>query len=91
MAKETKVTHITASDAPKKVKVKKDRSASKNIFVRFGRYLKGAWHELKLVRWPNRKETWGLTAAVLLFSAFFLVLILGLDALFQYLFKLIIR
>lgn len=64
--------------------------AKKNIFARIGGYFKGAWYELKQVRWPTRKATWGLTLAVVLFSAFFVVLILLLDALFKYAFQLII-
>ena len=52
-----------------------------------GGYFKGAWQELRQVRWTNRRATWGLTLAVILFSVFFAVVILGLDTLFQYLFK----
>ncbi len=59
-------------------------------FVATGRYFKGAWTELKLVRWPTRRATWGLTGAVLLYSAFFAVLVLLLDAGFKYLFELIL-
>lgn len=62
----------------------------KNVFARIGGYFKGAWVELKQVRWPTRKATWGLTLAVLIFSAFFLGFILLLDFLFQELFQLII-
>lgn len=64
--------------------------AKKNIFVRIGGYFKGAWQELRQVRWPNRRATWSLTLAVVLFSAFFVVLILLLDTLFQYVFKTLI-
>ncbi len=71
-----------ASNAPKEAK--------KGIFSRIGAYFKGAWQELKQVRWPNRKATWSLTLAVLLFTAFFVVLILLLDLLFGYIFELII-
>lgn len=53
-------------------------------------YLKGAWYELTQVRWPNRRATWSLTLAVIGFSAFFGVIILLLDVLFEYLFKLMI-
>jgi len=53
----------------------------------FGGYFKGAWEELREVRWTNRRATWSLTLAVIAFSAFFAGLILGLDTLFQYLFK----
>lgn len=53
-------------------------------------YFKGAWYELKQVRWPTRRATWGLTGAVLVFSLFFVVLILLLDAAFKYLFDIIL-
>lgn len=62
----------------------------RNPFAALGRYFAGAWYELRQVRWPNRKATWGLTFAVLAFSAFFVVLILLLDALFKYIFQLIL-
>ena len=51
------------------------------------RYVKGSWYELRQVRWPNRKATWGMTLAVLGFTLFFSVVILVLDAAFQWLFK----
>lgn len=53
-------------------------------------YFKGAWYELRQVRWLSRRATWGLTGAVLAFSAFFTVFILLLDVLFKYLFQLIL-
>lgn len=56
-------------------------------FSGIGRYVKGAWVELRQVRWPNRKATWSLTGAVIVFSIFFAAVILGLDFAFQYLFK----
>lgn len=62
----------------------------KNVFARIGGYFKGAWFELRQVRWPNRKATWALTLAVILFSLFFMALIVLLDTLFKYLFELII-
>lgn len=55
-----------------------------------GRYFKNSWNELRQVRWPNRSATWSLTLAVILFTAFFAVIILVLDAGFQYLFKEVI-
>jgi preprotein translocase SecE subunit len=60
------------------------------IFASIGRYLKGSWYELQQVRWPDRRATWGMTGALLAFTAFFVVVILLLDAAFAYLFKLII-
>lgn len=87
------VTQSKKAVTPKKVKTSKSQPTEDgkgNLFVRIGRYFKGAWTELRLVRWPTRKATWGLTIAVILFSAFFVALILLLDALFKWLFELII-
>lgn len=101
MATAKKVTRIKASSSapvkvPKKTpKVKKERKAPTNPFIKtlfaIGGYFKGAWIELRLVRWPTRRATWGLTFAVILFSAFFVVVILLLDILFKYLFELILK
>ena len=102
MANATKVTRIKAeSSAPKKVsnkktpKVTKERKAPSSPFIKtlyaIGGYFKGAWIELRQVRWPTRGATWGLTVAVIAFSAFFVVVILLLDALFKFLFELILK
>ncbi|NCQ53841.1 preprotein translocase subunit SecE [Candidatus Saccharibacteria bacterium CG_4_9_14_0_2_um_filter_41_9] len=56
-----------------------------------GGYFKGSWVELRQVRWPDRKATWSLTFAVLLFTIFFVVMIVLLDAGFKYLFDLILK
>jgi preprotein translocase SecE subunit len=68
----------------------KKKKGRKNPITAIGGYFAGAWYELRQVRWPNRKATWSLTLAVLAFTAFFMVLILLLDALFKYLFELIL-
>ena len=96
-----KVTRITAKDsgvkrekakaAPveKTKKVKQDATEPKRG-GRFIEYLKGSWRELVLVRWPDRKSTWKMTGALIMFTLVFVVIILLLDYLFQYLFKLLI-
>ena len=95
------VVRVSAKDtAPKpKVKSKKTtkstpvatkKSTSKNPLKAIGGYFKGAWEELRQVRWPNRRATWSMTAALLAFTAFFVALILLLDALFKYIFQLIL-
>lgn len=76
-------------------KERKERKAGRRIrgggvFRSIGGYFKGAWVELRQVRWPNRQATWSLTGAVLIYTAFFVVLILLLDAGFNYLFELIL-
>lgn len=51
------------------------------------RYFINSWRELRLVTWPNRRETWRLTGAVLVFAIVFGALVwvvdLGLDQLFK--------
>lgn len=76
---------VAQESAPKKGK--------KNIaapFVATGDYFKGAWYELRQVRWPTRRATWSLTGAILAFTAVITVIILLLDALFKYLFELML-
>ena len=60
-------------------------------FVALGRYLKGAWHELRQVRWPNRKATWKMVLAVLVYTAIFVLFISLLDLFFSWLFNLILN
>jgi preprotein translocase subunit SecE len=99
----TKVTRISASDETKKPRSSVKKTAAKKsatvepkrrrfgILGRIGGYFKGAWFELRQVHWPTRRATWGLTGAVLLFSAFFVVFITLLDAGFKYVFEQILR
>lgn len=94
---ETKVVASKAekpAKAEKAPKVKKTRAKrgvrGGGVFRAIGGYFKGAWVELRQVRWPNRRATWSLTAAVLAYSAFFVLLVLLLDAAFKYLFELIL-
>lgn len=86
MAATKKAKTSTAKKAPA---LKAERQPKKwtKPFRMVGGYFKGAWVELRQVRWPNRSATWSLTLAVILFSLFFALVIVGLDAVFSYLFK----
>jgi len=85
------VSNVTEAVQVKTPKVKKSRKgAFTKPFRATGSYFKGAWVELRQVRWPTRRATWGMTGAVLAYSAFFVVIVLLLDAGFKYLFELII-
>lgn len=95
---EANVTRIKATDTktPKKAKVE---AAPANEEVSEKRrtpwratadYFKGAWYELTQVRWPTRRATWGMTGALIGFTAFFVVFILLLDYGFKNLFELIL-
>ena len=50
-------------------------------------YFRESWRELRMVEWPDRKQTTRLTIAVIIFAVFFSVLIgivdYGLDKLFK--------
>ena len=59
-------------------------------FVALWHYLKDSWHELRQVRWPNRKTTWKMVLAVLVYTALFVLLISLLDLFFTWLFSLIL-
>ena len=57
-------------------------------FVALGRYLRDAWREILQVRWPNRKATWKMVLAVLVYTALFVLMISLLDLFFTWLFNL---
>lgn len=82
--------NTTVAAATPAAEGEKKKKGRKNPITAIGGYFAGAWYELRQVRWPNRKATWSLTLAVLAFTAFFMVLILLLDAAFKYLFELIL-
>ena len=96
-ASETNTTKAAPSKKPAAItteaKPKKARSirGAGKPFVAIGRYFKGAWQELREVRWPDRRATWGMTGALLGFTAFVVALVLLLDALFKYIFELILQ
>lgn len=55
-----------------------------------GGYFTGSWQELRQVRWPTRRATWGFTLAVIVFTLAMTGFILGLDYGFEQLFKQVI-
>ena len=59
-------------------------------FVAFGRYLRDSWRELRQVRWPNRKATWKMVLAVIIYTALFMAIIALLDLFFTWLFNIIL-
>ena len=60
-------------------------------FAMLGRYIHDSWLEIRQVRWPNRKATWKMVGAIFIYSAFFIILVALLDALFNFIFSKIIR
>lgn len=101
---ETKPEKVEKAAAPIAKTTQKPAKTSKNTeekplkevfilarpFVAFGRYLRDSWREIRQVRWPNRKATWKMTFAVFIYCAIFMVFILVLDALFTFIFDLLL-
>ena len=101
---ETKPEKVEKTAAPIAKTIQKPAKTSKNTeekplkevfilarpFVAFGRYLRDSWREIRQVRWPNRKATWKMTFAVFIYCAIFMVFILVLDALFTFIFDLLL-
>ena len=59
-------------------------------FVAFGRYIKESWREIRQGRWPNRKATWKMVFAVIIYTALFVLIITLLDIFFAWLSNLIL-
>ena len=82
--------------AEKKVSVEPNKKDEKKPFFLFApfvylwRYIRDAWMELRQVRWPNRKTTWKMVLAVIVYSALFMAIISLLDLFFSWLFGLIL-
>ena len=84
------------SKALKKAEKSLDKKSEKKPFilvrpvVYLWRYLRDSWKELRQVRWPNRKATWKMVLAVLIYTAIFVIFISLLDLFFTWLFNLIL-
>ena len=90
------------TEKTKKIAEKKAKKASKKTdgkktfilfrpFVAFFTYLRDSWREIRQVRWPNRKATWKMVIAVLVYTALFIIIISLLDLFFTWLFSLILK
>ena len=84
----------TAEKAAKKATTEKSTEKKPFILIRplvyLGRYIRDSWKELRLVRWPTRKATWKLVLAIFIYTALFIAIIMLLDALFTWLFNIVI-
>ncbi|MBM7770384.1 preprotein translocase subunit SecE [Actinokineospora baliensis] len=69
-----------AADAKGRPTPARDRKDDKgSIFGRLARFLREVVSELRKVIWPTRKQLIGYTAVVLVFVAFMVALVAGLD------------
>ena len=93
-----KKSEKTKRDKLKKAEkqIGKSKSTKKKPFILFRpfvalfSYLHNSWLELRQVRWPNRKATWKMVLAVMVYCLLFVVIISLLDLFFSWLFKLIL-
>lgn len=85
--------------AAEKAKLKNTERASKMPkplrvltapFRALGRYLRDSWHEIRQVRWPDRRLTWKMTLSVIVYVVIFSVIIMLLDMFFSFIFNLIL-
>ena len=86
--KVAKKTDKKTARADKKA-ARKAAKAEKKADKKVG-YFKGAWQELRQVRWPSRKNTWKMTLSVIAYVLIFAGIIMVLDLIFQALSKLVI-
>ena len=98
----TPVSNQPNTKPAKSLKTKKSKTAAtpekplKEVFllarpfVALGRYLRDSWRELRQVRWPNRKATWKMTLAVIIYCAIFIAFLVLLDTLFTFIFNLLL-
>lgn len=76
-------TKVAAKPAKATTKKRFGKLKMPRFISSFFGYFIGAWREIRQVRWPNRRSTWKSTLAVLLFTAFWMIVVLAVDLLFQ--------
>jgi preprotein translocase SecE subunit len=94
-SKEEKAPSKAKRVLTKRVELTKGKTLSRDVKMprwlkAFFGYFSGSWRELRQVRWPNRRATWGLTLAVIIFTLAMVAFILLLDYGFEQLFKQVI-
>ena len=86
--KTTRPSGAKTKTASKTNKSKNSKSRRNPLSAITG-YFRGAWQEIKQVRWPDRRSTWGMVGALIVFTAALFLVIILLDYGFAWLFKLI--
>lgn len=86
--KTTRPSGAKTKTASKTSKSKNSKSRRNPLSAITG-YFRGAWQEIKQVRWPDRRSTWGMVGALIVFTAALFLVIILLDYGFAWLFKLI--
>lgn len=78
----TTVAATAGSPAKSAAKAKAEKPRKENFFKRLRRFLREVVSELRKVIWPNRKQMVTYTTVVLVFVAFMVAFISGLDLAF---------
>ncbi len=60
-------------------------------FIKLGHYIADSWREIRQVRWPNRKTTWKMVLAVIVYTAIFVLFIILADALLTLIFDNLLK
>lgn len=93
VVKDKKTEKIKKVEEKKAKKAEKEAKPLKKTFILFrpfvalGRYLRDSWRELRQVRWPNRKATWKMVLAVIIYTAIFVIFLTLLDMFFSFIFN----
>jgi len=75
---------VAKADSKNTATPKRERKAKKpSIFARLVRFFSQVWAELRKVIWPSRKQMITYTTVVLVFVAFMIALVSGLDFVFR--------
>lgn len=82
-----KVSKTEQKAARKAAKAEKIADRKKAKAAKEPGYFRGAFQELRQVRWPDRKSTWKMVLSVVVYVVIIAVFIMLLDALFTFLFN----
>jgi len=72
-----KSVKATSKPAKKEQKTPKKGFILFRPFLVFGRYVRDSWREIRQVRWPDRKLTWKMTGAVVVYVLIFAAVIIS--------------
>ena len=83
------------AEQPAKEANKEKKSGKKPFFlfrpfIALAHYIRDSWKELRLVRWPSHKATWGMVLAVFIYTGIIVAIVMLLDMLFSYLSNLML-
>lgn len=88
--KAKKVKKVEKAEKRAKKPLPKPLRAITAPFRAISRYIHDSWLELRQVRWSSRKATWKMVLAVFVYAGLIMAIIMLLDALFTWLFNLIL-